>query len=274
MRSLLIVVVHAAVIAVLFQIELPLERAYHSFLRGADKYSTIASGDYRGEPGMEARIRISTNGAVQREQSFAVVSGDKFQYQHARKKHRSRAEKFLIHSIANDFWIFFEQLGLFWWALMGCIVIWAYDPARRRFTLVFLVAMAVTSSLVTVLKATTGKIRPEPFFNGEYPAGFLPFLKGWTVDAPVCFPSGHSTFVFMAATFFALLYPRIGWMLYTAAVFTALSRVLTESHWLSDVYTGALLGWGSMRLLHWLFTRYSSALLARLPQPLKTALGV
>jgi hypothetical protein len=80
--------------------------------------------------------------------------------------------------------------------------------------------------------------------------------------------------VFLTASFIALLYPRIAWLVYTAAVFTGTSRVITEAHWFSDVYAGALLGHYAMRALHMVFERHATSLLARLPQPLRSILRV
>ena len=78
----------------------------------------------------------------------------------------------------------------------------------------------------------------------------------------------------MTATFIALLYPRIAWMVYMTAVFTGASRVVTEAHWLSDVYAGAVLGHYMMRALHAVFERHAAAVLGRLPAGVQRVLGM
>ena len=284
-KKIVIVLVHAVVIAVLFNVEVPIQRAYHKFLRGAQKYAEVDSGISTGVPGMRAAVRVTVGDTVQLERTLDVGAGQRFQFQLAERKSRTKAEKFLLKLVDNDFWIFFEQLGLIWWGIMACVVIWVYDPPRRRYILLFLLGSIVTGLAVSMCKATTGKIRPEPFFNGEYTSilirlkngdytRYLEPLRGWVEHAPTCFPSGHSTHVFMTATFIALLYPRIAWLVYLAALFTGSSRVVTEAHWLSDVYAGALLGHYAMRAMRAAFDRQVTPLLARLPQSLKAVLRV
>jgi membrane-associated phospholipid phosphatase len=275
MKRIAVLLMHAVVIAVLFKVELPVQRAYDACFRDAKEYATIDSGACKGEPGMQAALRVTdAHGVVRLDRACAIVAGERFQYQVAHRNERSAFGRIAQRVIESDFCAFFEQLGLIWGGLMACVVIWAYDPSRRRYVLSFLLGAASTGLIVTACKLTTGKIRPESYFNGDYTERFLPLLKGWVQHAPICFPSGHATHVFMTATFVALLYPRIAWMVYAAAVFTCASRVVSEAHWLSDVYAGAVLGHYTMHAVHAVFVRHEGAVLGRLPASLRAVLGV
>lgn len=70
------------------------------------------------------------------------------------------------------------------------------------------------------------------------------------------FPSGHTATAFMSAT---MLHKEYGWRSpwfsiggYTAAAITGVSRICNNSHWLSDVVTGAAVGIGAVHLGYYL----------------------
>lgn len=70
------------------------------------------------------------------------------------------------------------------------------------------------------------------------------------------FPSGHAAAAFMTAHW---MHKEMGWRSpwwtvggYTVAVYTALERILTDHHWMSDTVAGALIGVGSVELGYFL----------------------
>jgi membrane-associated phospholipid phosphatase len=254
----MVVLTHGVILAALFAVELPLATWYSTALKGAQKMEQIEHRRLPGTADLRVMVRLTSNSTAATVCDFAVNSDELFEYQLVRRQDASRLGRRLRRWIDNDFWAFVEQLGLVWIGFIACVVIWVYDPAKRRYILVFLVTSLVTGVLVNVIKSTTGKIRPEPYFSiyAEYfHIRFLGFLQGWRVDAPVAFPSGHSTQAFVTATFLAVLYPRLRWMCYGIAACTACSRVLSQAHWLSDIYAGMLLGYYSTRAGFALLTR-------------------
>jgi len=98
---------------------------------------------------------------------------------------------------------------------------------------------------VNVLKVILGRARPLMMFRegvyGFEPLSHVAFL--WN-----SMPSGHSTTAFAVAFSLAHLYPKgnILWLFY--ACLLALSRVMVNAHYLSDVCAGAALGWLTVKL--------------------------
>ena len=249
-KIITLVLLHGAIIATLFAVELPFARWYSTALQRSNKGKVIATRAIPGATDLRIVARLASNATESILCDFAVNKNETFVYALSERQTVARFDRRLRRWVDNDFWAFVEQLGLVWIGLLACIFIWVYDPAKRKYIIAFIVTSIITGLLVDVIKKTTGKIRPEPYFStyAEYfHIRFLGFLKGWTVDAPVAFPSGHSTQAFVTATFLAVLYPRVRWMFYSMAACTAFSRVLSQAHWLSDIYAGMLLGYFSMR---------------------------
>ena len=94
-------------------------------------------------------------------------------------------------------------------------------------------SVAIMAATVNGLKYTVKRPRPDgSSFNS--------------------FPSGHTATAFMTAT---MLHKEYGWRSpwfsigsYTAATFTAYSRLLNNRHWMSDILAGAAIGIGSVHL--------------------------
>lgn len=123
------------------------------------------------------------------------------------------------------------------------------------------------AALESVIKFITGRQRPyisdstkvqvEPTFHG-------PFYKT-TRDANgkklnSSFPSGHTTVAFAAATVYAMEYkdkPLVPILAYSAASLIGLSRITENKHWVTDVVTGAALGYLTGRLVVNNYHRYA-----------------
>lgn len=114
------------------------------------------------------------------------------------------------------------------------IVLIAAGTRWRRFLLSFVAAYAVRTAAVELLKWLTGRARPRQ-------------MDGLTVfHGPSAhyhsFPSGHAAFAFMFATILAAYWPRWRVLWYGLATWVALSRLIADAHFLSDIIMAALVG--------------------------------
>ncbi len=102
---------------------------------------------------------------------------------------------------------------------------------------------------VHVFKFLIGRQRPKisPDFD---PFIFQPFSTHWDFHS---MPSGHSQVLFTVATFFAHLFPRFKYGVYSVAFIFAFTRVATRDHFYSDVLMGMAVGHiSTLVLLYWL----------------------
>jgi membrane-associated phospholipid phosphatase len=114
----------------------------------------------------------------------------------------------------------------------------------NRGAFVFLAALA--SSINGLIKWIPGRQRPrrDGVFYGDSADlhWFRDGLTGLFHQSNLSFPSGHAAMSFAVATALALLYPRWGRLALIWATITGCERILSNSHYLSDVLAGALLG--------------------------------
>ncbi|HET7115580.1 MAG TPA: phosphatase PAP2 family protein [Hanamia sp.] len=116
----------------------------------------------------------------------------------------------------------------------------------------------ITSGAITiVLKFLSGRTRPSYYPPGveAEPKFLVPFHKNLN-DANgskenSSFPSGHATVTFAVATVFATEYkdkPLVPVVAYSAASLISISRITENKHWITDVFTGAAIGYLSGKL--------------------------
>lgn len=91
----------------------------------------------------------------------------------------------------------------------------------------FTAEVALTWSVVYGIKFLISRERPE----GNIEAGLTP-----------SFPSAHSATAFILASIFSQMIPASGFLLYSLAVSAALSRIYLQTHYLSDVAVGSVIG--------------------------------
>lgn len=106
-----------------------------------------------------------------------------------------------------------------------------------------------TSVVVQIGKHLASRQRPS-WDNGndhwDGPAGFFKRYEGGQMSHYDAFPSGHTISIFGTATVISEMYKRTVWvpiLSYTLASLTGISRITEDTHWLSDVFVGAVLGY-------------------------------
>jgi undecaprenyl-diphosphatase len=113
-------------------------------------------------------------------------------------------------------------------------------------------AIAAPSLFVTIVKRLIGRARP---FVGEQadPFLYIPFV--WRA-AYASMPSGHATTAFAAAVAVGLLWPRLRAPMLVYALLIAVSRVVLNAHYVSDVVAGAIIGAvGALLVRDWFAAR-------------------
>lgn len=113
-------------------------------------------------------------------------------------------------------------------------------------------AIAVPSLAVTLVKRLIGRARP---FVGETADPFHYLQMVWRSDY-ASMPSGHATTAFAAAVAIGLLWPRLRAPMLAYALVIAVSRVVLDAHYVSDVVAGAIVGAvGALLVRDWFAAR-------------------
>jgi membrane-associated phospholipid phosphatase len=114
----------------------------------------------------------------------------------------------------------------------------AYACRPRRKTIVEYMTLMIGASLFCeILKTLSGRARPDDDL-GQFSFSFLEHSN----EGANGFPSGEATAAFALATYLSVYFPRGRYVFFFFAVWAALGRLATRSHYLSDVIFGAGLG--------------------------------
>ena len=118
-----------------------------------------------------------------------------------------------------------------------------------------LMSLLHASIVVQVIKHLAGRQRPSVENGKDYWHGPAGAIKRYQDDgfAPYyAFPSGHTITVWSVAAVIAHMYKEttvVPILCYTLATLAGLSRVTEDTHWLSDVFVGAVLGYAIARFV-------------------------
>ena len=181
-------------------------------------------------------------------------------------------------------WItWFGNSGWFLWPTGILLLLIAASPrsALRRFSQGVLAAIAVRTGfiflaigvpalLVALVKRVVGRARPYVLQIPD-PFSYAPF--DWK-SAYASLPSGHATNAFAAAIAIGALWPKARLPMWIFAVVIAVSRVVVNAHYPSDVIAGAICGIaGALLVRGWFTARHlgftvgRDATIHRLPGP-------
>jgi membrane-associated phospholipid phosphatase len=131
---------------------------------------------------------------------------------------------------------------------------------------VLLAGEAVLNSeiLTTVMKDIDRRYRPASIPpNGDFSESWFKETHGSYLGGVGSFPSGHTIAAFSIATVFAERYPKPRWHVFLAyglASLVGFSRVSLQSHFPSDVFAGAALGYA---ITHYIVLRPRSTIVAQ-----------
>lgn len=146
----------------------------------------------------------------------------------------------------NKFWdmlIIFVADWLIWWLILGVFFLFFLKKITlKNIFQIFALALA-TLFIAEVIKLFY--FSPRPFL--EISDVKLLFTHGLNDS----FPSGHTTFAFALATTISFITNyKISLIFFIGACLVGFSRVIAGIHWPLDILAGAILGIGTIALLH------------------------
>jgi hypothetical protein len=128
-----------------------------------------------------------------------------------------------------------------------------------------------TGIAVQIFKNLCGRERPSAATrDGGFWHGPFSYIRepknGRGISSFDAFPSGHTATVFAAATTISDFYtePWVSYTCYSLATITSISRITESTHWISDCFVGAIIGYYGTKLVEkW---NYGSGNITLLPQ--------
>jgi len=149
----------------------------------------------------------------------------------------------------------YSQFGGLTSVVLVGLVILLLDRARSSRLWDLSLSMGLASFVTMVFKILIGRTRPR-FHTPEHFLGFWDSMPTSLDTEPIyswqlwahspnefwSMPSGHTSAAFALATFLAITYPRIRWLVFAVAIVVPMSRLMTGAHWASDVVAGGCVG--------------------------------
>jgi membrane-associated phospholipid phosphatase len=161
----------------------------------------------------------------------------------------------LKHKWVSDVSPTITRLGLGEWTLgtagafyLGGLIF--KDPKAKETARLTLMTFIHTGFVVQLGKHLTGRQRPSwggtPKNEWHWFKGFFNRYKDGQLAQYDAFPAGHVITIFGTATVISEMYKNTVWvpiLCYSVATLSGLSRITEDTHWLSDVFLGAVLGY-------------------------------
>ncbi len=144
---------------------------------------------------------------------------------------------------------FYKRTEIFWRVLRALgepvttaliiFIVCIYDRRGTTGGLFFVAATAGTGLLGWLIRAIAGRYRPINI-DGE---NSWHFFRGFSETRDLSWPSGHATLAFATAAALAYLSPKGKRLFVIVAAGCAITRVVMQAHFYSDVIFGSALGW-------------------------------
>lgn len=152
------------------------------------------------------------------------------------------------HFQESDLYRLVRVMGTLWLWLLLMWIVRLYDGAWDRAGSLFF-APILAGLCAEALKLVFARERPmidtETMRAGGY--AFRGLMTGFADATNLGFPSSHAAVAFAGCLTLAAWMPRTRWVLFGLAAGCALARMLIGAHYATDVFVGALIGWGWAR---------------------------
>lgn len=127
------------------------------------------------------------------------------------------------------------------------------DSYQQKTALLAGIAVADAEIVTIIMKGATGRLRPwDASASGDYDHTWFKTKGNNWLRGRGAFPSGHTMAAFSVATVVSRRYPKHRWLPYVAyglAGVVGFSRVTLSSHFPSDVFMGAAMGYSISRFV-------------------------
>jgi membrane-associated phospholipid phosphatase len=144
-------------------------------------------------------------------------------------------------SLPGDLKALFNYLSAFGHGagcLIAILLILNFDFERRRGIWLVLGSTIIAGTVTAIVKVLVQRARP--FYEAS--GADLTINEALSNNAMHSFPSGHTATAFSLALAISILYPRAQKLMLTLAAITALQRVVSQSHYVSDIFAGMVVG--------------------------------
>lgn len=156
------------------------------------------------------------------------------------KRNRDDEAEFWFNYMANPIGNLYSFTFVAGWYFKGLM---ENDIRSKNVALNATKAVLINTMLSQIVKQSLKRQRPFQMYDADADDSFNPFEDDKTNDS---FYSGHTSTAFAIATVFAHEYKEHSWVPYLAyglATSAGTARVYLNKHWISDVATGAALGY-------------------------------
>lgn len=154
---------------------------------------------------------------------------------------RDIALYFSKHDVYKNIFEFFTSFGRSEKYLIPSLLVYIIFRKReivKKYAILVFASVAISGIIADIIKVIVARYRPTMLIHHNL-YGFSWFDIGYSVNS---FPSGHATTAFAAMLSFAYIWPKYKPFFISLACLIALSRVVLDAHYPSDIITGATLG--------------------------------
>ena len=137
--------------------------------------------------------------------------------------------------------------------------VFVLDPRRRKEFPLLLAGSYGAGLVASILKLTVVRTRPRslPILPDTVWSTFGGFFSTAQGNETQSFPSGHTSTAVGLAMMLSAFYPRGRWYFTGLAILVGVQRIHTESHFPSDVFAGAIVGWSMATVCRFLSRKKS-----------------